>query len=262
MHIDESKLSPGPTFAQHLANVGYKVLYVGKYLNISPLRAPTGAHTYMVNPGPSAHSALDKSGEYYPEYWLHINQTYNGTFNFSGLPQHSRYETAFIGNFTTEWLKEFGNTGPFMAYIAPHAPHGAAIPAPWYQDQFPNATAPITPSYNYSGADHHWLVAQQPPTRAAEVVSGNAAFRNRWRCLLSVDDMIISLRSTLQELGLLQSTYMMFSSGATPNRSLSAPGIAPMHTSTARLTCMPALVGEVGVVSVRRVGLGVLGTLP
>lgn len=213
MHIDTEKLSPGPTFAQHLAEVGYKVLYVGKYLNISPLQAPTGAHTYFVNPGPSAHSALDSSGEYYPEYWLHITPTFNGTFNFTDLPQGSRYETAFIGNVTTKWFKEYATQGPFMAYIAPHAPHGAAIPAPWYETQFPNASAPVTPSYNYSGVDHHWLVAQQPPVRNIEVVAGNQKYQDRWRCLLSVDDLIMSLRSTLEDLGVLQSTYMMYSSG-------------------------------------------------
>ena len=56
MHIDEAKLSPGPTFAGPLAAAGYRVGFFGKYLNISPRQAPTGAHTYFVNPGPSAKS--------------------------------------------------------------------------------------------------------------------------------------------------------------------------------------------------------------
>jgi arylsulfatase A-like enzyme len=149
----------------------------------------------------------------YPEFWYHVTPTFNGTFNFTTLPQAQRYETAFIENFTVGWLKEHGQQPqPFFAYIAPHAPHGAAIPAPWYQTQFPNATSPITPSWNYSGTDHHWLVAQQPPTLPNEVVQGDEHFRNRWRCLRSVDDLIVSLRATLDELKLTQSTYFFFTS--------------------------------------------------
>lgn len=39
MHIDESKLSPGPTFAEHLANVGYKVVSSQRRLHRSACNA-------------------------------------------------------------------------------------------------------------------------------------------------------------------------------------------------------------------------------
>lgn len=212
MHIDENNLSPGPTFAGPLAAAGYRVGFFGKYLNISPKRAPTGAHTYFVNPGPEK-SPFDSSGEYYPNYWYHISPTYNGTFNFTGLPMGARYETAFIGNTTTKWLTDAANSGqPFFAYIAPHAPHGAAIPAPWYQTEFPNKTAPRTPSFGVHGSDHHWLVAQQPPVTQQEITSGDSHYRDRWRCLLSVDDLIVALRDTLRETNVLDSTYFFYTS--------------------------------------------------
>lgn len=56
----------------------------------------------MVNPGPSAHSPLDASGEYYPSFWYHVTPTFNGTFNFSGLPQAERCVSSIkIRSFST-----------------------------------------------------------------------------------------------------------------------------------------------------------------
>ena len=66
--INQTLLCVGPTFAESLGRAGYAVGIFGKYLNLSPRQAPSGSHTYFVNPGPMAHSAADRSGEYYPEY--------------------------------------------------------------------------------------------------------------------------------------------------------------------------------------------------
>jgi len=68
MYINETELSPGPTFAQHLGAAGYAVGMFGKYLNLSPrsgedtpepwstgptnnypVSAPSGVHTYFVS---------------------------------------------------------------------------------------------------------------------------------------------------------------------------------------------------------------------
>ena len=148
MHIDERRLSPGPTFAQFLGEAGYNVGFFGKYLNISPRQAPTGAHTYFVNPGPQSKSAKDPSGEYYPSFWYQVTPTVNQTWNNS----HMEYETALIGNASVEWIRErVAETPdqPFFLYAAPHAPHGLHIPAPWYQNIYPDAKFPRTPSFNY-----------------------------------------------------------------------------------------------------------------
>jgi len=217
MHINETALSPGPTFAAPLAAAGYNVGFFGKYLNLSPRQAPTGAHMYLVNPGPGAKSAADRTGEYYPQFWISINGTFNGTVQYNG----SRYETHIIADAATAWLRAVvaspaaapaappaaaaaaaAAAAPFFAYIAPHSPHGAAIPEPKYAGAFgsaaqppaqPRARAPRPPSWNASAAtlaDHHWLVAQQPPVSAAEARAADRAFARRWECLLSYDDLV------------------------------------------------------------------------
>ena len=228
MHINETALSPGPTFAAPLAAAGYNVGFFGKYLNLSPHQAPTGAHTYFVNPGPSSKSAADASGEYYPQFWISINATHNGTVSFNG----SRYETHIIADATTQWLRQvvevkedITNAGterkPFFAYIAPHAPHGAAIPEPKYAGAFgseaklpdqPRVCAPRTPSYNVSATDHHWLVAQQPPVSELEARSADITFARRWECLLSYDDLVGKVVDEVEALGELDNTFFFMTS--------------------------------------------------
>ena len=54
MHLNFSLLSPGPTYAQHLAAAGYTVGVFGKYLNRVPVHAdgrpqvPAGVSTFFV----------------------------------------------------------------------------------------------------------------------------------------------------------------------------------------------------------------------
>jgi hypothetical protein len=46
-----------------------------------------------------------------------------------------------------------------------------------------------TPNWNASAKDHHWVVAQQPIITAKQATEIDDLFRNRWRTLLSVDDL-------------------------------------------------------------------------
>ena len=165
-----------------------------------------------------ARGRFDATGEYYPSHWFHIvpSKGINTTFNFSGLPMDRRYETAFLGNTTIEWIREavqHAPPQPFFAFIAPHAPHGASIPAPWYNASFGALTAPRPPSYGHWGRDHHWLVAQQTEAvTPVEEAEADSKYRLRWQCLLSVDDLVVGVRSALDELKAIDNTYFFYTS--------------------------------------------------
>jgi hypothetical protein len=61
-------------------------------------------------------------------------------------------------------------------------------------------TAPRnTPYYNYSGLDHHPLVAAQPPLSDADAAGIDAEYSKRMRSLLSVDDIVVALHELLVE---------------------------------------------------------------
>lgn len=148
--------------------------------------------------------ALSRTGEYYPSFYYSNDGIWNNT--------ELEYETAFLGNRSVDWIRNAtADRVPWFLYIAPHAPHGLALPAPWYTKLTINATAPRSPSWNFSATDHHWLIAQQPALTTAEAATFDSKFRKRWQCLRAADDTIAAL---LKEVNTLadQSTFIFASS--------------------------------------------------
>ncbi|CAE8613901.1 unnamed protein product [Polarella glacialis] len=147
--------------------------------------------------------------------------------NIAGLPDGhvqftsdaSNYSTAIIGNASLAWIKEVAGKGqPFFAYIAPKAAHEPFNPAPWYRDHWDPSwpsQEPRPQNWNCSAEsrqNHHGNIASQPmiTEEAAEIVTG--VFKNRWRTLMSVDDLIADVFSALETQGVLDNTYIFFSS--------------------------------------------------
>lgn len=88
-----------------------------------------------------------------------------------------------------------------------------AIPAPWYQNTtLVEQLAPRTPSYNYSGTNHHWLVRTQPPLTTLEAQKVDELYVSRLKTLLSVDDLVHDLVHELDRLEVLDNTYVIFTS--------------------------------------------------
>jgi len=227
----------------------------------------------------------DASGEYYPAYWFHVvpSQGINTTFNFSALPMDRRYETAFLGNTTIQWIREAvleSPAQPFFAYIAPHAPHGLSIPAPWYNTSFGVVAAPRPPSYGHWGRDHHWLVAQQTePVTPLEEAQADKSYRSRWQCILSVDDLVVAVRSALDELKVTDNTYFFYTSDhgfhfhelrlgvgkwnvydvdIRTHMFVTGPGIAPgstLHSVAQHVDLAPTWLGLAGIATPERASL-------
>lgn len=211
MHIDEGKVN-NQTFAYYLHRQGYTVGMFGKYLNQNPHEPPEGIDAYMTNGG----------GQYFgPEF---------DTKGVSDLaPYHMKdgtwkgtaqdYTTAVVGNMSMSWIKKVAKgPQPFMAYIAPKAAHEPFTPATWYADYWsPDwpATEPRPVSWNCSfesRANHHGNIKTQPmiTEKCAEYVT--TSYKNRWRSLMSVDDVIDSVVKLVEAEGLMDNTYFMFSS--------------------------------------------------
>lgn len=127
-----------------------------------------------------------------------------------------KYQTSQIGNRTLSWLdRAIQEDAPFFAYVGPHAPHAPATPAPWYATAFDDVELPITPNYNWTDedgggkADH---VQKTPPLSDRAACWERRHFQDRWASLLSVDDLVEGVYSKIEAAGLLDRTYIVYTS--------------------------------------------------
>jgi len=206
MHVNYTLVNNN-TFAKVFKEHGYTVGLFGKYVNEMPSEVPPGFDAWLANGG----------GNYIsPEFM---------TQNIDGLPDGSwkgtteNYTTAVVGNTSIAWIKKVAGQGkPFVAYIAPKAAHEPFIPAPWYLDHWEPSWPKHEPrpeNWNCSfdsRKDHHGNIATNPfiTEDAATVITG--IFKNRWRTLMSVDDVIADVIAAVEEVGELDNTYFFYSS--------------------------------------------------
>jgi N-acetylglucosamine-6-sulfatase len=198
------------TFALWLQEAGYQTGLFGKYYN--------------------AYGDFCEHNVHVPKGWTRWfsmcddNKFFNNKFNDQGtMVSHGDapedYMTSVIGNKSVDWLHEVtqvqerdGSQTPFFAYIAVHAPHVPATPAPWYNNTLPNQTAPRTPNWDYLGSDHHWVIREQPALTNELQQFSDDLFMRRWRSILSIDDIVGKVVSIVETAGLLDSTYFFYTS--------------------------------------------------
>ena len=223
MHCDMDKVH-NHSFAVRLQKKGYTLGLFGKYLNAMPGNAwnvskpdafvPAGWSAWYANGGGSyIASGFATSG------LKEAAGIEDGAIQLDNSP--ANYSTSAIGNVSMAWIRHTVkmNKGPFFAYIAPKAAHEPFDPAPWYVDAWDPSWPTHEPrpvNWNCSTEqrrDHAGVVATQPmlSAEAADVVTG--VFKNRWRTLMSVDDLISDVVHLVEtELGLADSTYFLYSS--------------------------------------------------
>ena len=124
-----------------------------------------------------------------------------------------------IGNVSTAWLREVAPLSkPFFAYIGVKAAHEPFTPAPWYTEHWDDAWPDHEPrpaNYNCSlsaRSRHHGCIRTAPllTEAAASVITGS--FKNRWRTLLSLDDLVAAAYEVCQGAGVVDRTYFISTS--------------------------------------------------
>eukprot|EP00658_Telonema_sp_P-2_P079456 TRINITY_DN7683_c0_g1_i12.p1 TRINITY_DN7683_c0_g1~~TRINITY_DN7683_c0_g1_i12.p1 ORF type:complete len:451 (+),score=97.42 TRINITY_DN7683_c0_g1_i12:219-1571(+) len=210
MHINETKVN-NATFARSLSEqAGYSVGMFGKYLNNVPSTVPPGFDAWLANGG----------GNYIAPEFNTAGLSWAGIPDGTWKGSVDNYTTSVVGNLSLAWItRKVKDETPFFAYIAPKAAHEPFIPAAWYVDHWdpswPKTEPRDMPNWNCtpgSRSDHHGSIATQPMLthQAAEVITG--VFKNRWRTLMSVDDLIGAVIDHCHNLGVLDNTYFFYTS--------------------------------------------------
>ena len=200
-----------------LKNHGYNVGLFGKITNnqdkiLDQMCGDDDSADYVDSP-------LDYNnfmGKDYWRYWSNNRTSFTETISNQEPIFGTAYQSTQLGNRTLRWLDSIldddAEERPFFAYIGPHAPHFSAQPAPWYEHAFDHITAPITPNYNVSSPDKAQHVRQNPPLDDRVKCWEDQHFRDRWASLLSVDDIINDVYEYLEARGVLENTYILYSS--------------------------------------------------
>lgn len=218
MNINGSKVNNNSLARRLREDAGYETGMFGKWLNRDPGYVPLGWSAWFGNNGGtyvmgSPKAAFRVSGLHGVSLY---GQDLGATDGFwVGNPSH--YSTAVIGNVTVAWIRHVvrKNRAPFFAYVAPKAPHEPFVPAPWYLDSWHDTWPEFEPrpaSWNVSGVAHHGVVANNPPLTegVAETVTG--IFKNRWRTILSIDDLVAGVVDECTALGVAEQTFFIYSS--------------------------------------------------
>lgn len=197
------------TMATWLQGAGYRTALIGKYMNSYPLGGPS--QTYIPPGWTEWFSPAD--GTPYESYSYGINQ--NGTLvPYGSLPQDH------ITDVSTGLAVDFINRHraahpdqPFFLYLNPFAPHSPATPPPRHASAYPGAKAPRLPSFNERDVrDKPQWVRDTPRLSADKIAEMDTLYASKLRSMLGIEDMVQAVLDTLALQGLLENTYVFFTS--------------------------------------------------
>jgi len=193
--------------ATWLRGNGYSTALIGKYMNGYPESA--GKPGTWVPPGWSYWFSV--FGDAYDSYDYHAND--NGTVVQYGSDRED-YLTDVLTGKALEFLASEQATKPFFLMLTPMAPHGPAVNAPEYDDDFTGVTYPrgaANPSFNETDvSDKPLYVKNLNRFGAARVSLIDQSYRKRLRSIASVEEMVDAVVAALGSR--LANTYVIFTS--------------------------------------------------
>lgn len=200
-----------PTFPRQLQQAGYRTAYFGKWhMGEDNDDKRPGFDTFVTHRG---------QGKYF-----------DNEFRFSGGERRviPGYYTTVVTDLAVEWLREQDDR-PFLLMLGHKAPHSFYFPEPQYEHTFDHVRIPY-PTSAFELEDKPTWISQRlttwhgiygplfdwrkdfPDTSAAGMTAFENMTRAYWGTLLSVDDSVGRIYATLQNLGRLENTLIIFTS--------------------------------------------------
>ena len=201
------KNSESNAFVTVLKKHGYKTFFAGKYLNQYGYHK-TGGVEHVPN-GWDDWNGLVGNSVYY-NYTLSAN----GKPEVHGDTYPEDYLTEVIGVKARNFLMAHSSAdSPFFMMLSLPACHAPFTPADRYKNNFSDISAPRNGSFNQYSKNKHWLLRNvKHPMGSESMKVIDDVYRNRWRTLLSVDDLVEQILKLLDKMMQLDNTYVIFSS--------------------------------------------------
>jgi N-acetylglucosamine-6-sulfatase len=192
--------------ATDLQNSGYQTVLIGKYLNGYPKTVET---TYVPPGWTEWYSPA--VGNPYREYGYSLNE--NGKLVKYG-EEPKDYLEDVLANKAVDFIQRNSTTGrPFFMFLSTYAPHAPANPAPRHSNLFTDIVIPRSPSFNEADVSDKPESVKIHALRSVEYIAIiDALFLKRIQSIQSVDEMLERVVSTLQTIGQLNNTYIIFTS--------------------------------------------------
>jgi arylsulfatase A-like enzyme len=190
------------TVATWLQAGGYRTAMVGKYLNrYAPEKdgVPPGWDEWYV--GGMAHAS----------YHYTLNE--NGRIVAYGDRPEDYLNDVLTGKAVDVIRRSSAAGEPFFVYVLPYTPHSPSVAAPRHAGMFADAELPRTPAVDEADlSDKPAFIRSLLPFDAERTAYLEDEYRRRLRSLQAIDDMVASIVGALDAAGVLDDTYVMYSS--------------------------------------------------
>jgi len=191
-----------------MQQAGYKTYFVGKYHNANFPDAC--GNLYYTPPG-------------WDEFYGSLGDRYFGAVRLvNGTRPHDPDDVYLTDQEASDAIMLLTEhvaretTEPFLLYLATLAPHTSTstrMMAPRHRDRLTTEIAPRLPDFNEADtSDKASQIASLPPLTQAEIDMIDVQHRARMQSMLAVDEMIARLMQALEQLGLLDDTYVFLTS--------------------------------------------------
>lgn len=201
-----------------LQSIGYRTTHIGKYLNGYGRRDPREV--------PPGWTEWYTTTSHVKAYGYTANE--NGTVREYGYAEED-YHTDVSARRALEVIRrQATDDQPFFLSIDFFAPHDSStgpdnpngdpngkLPdaAPRHRGAFADEPLPTTPSFNEADvSDKPWQVRDRPALDGTAIEAVTARYRARLASLLAVDEAVATIVRTLEEVGELDRTYVIFTS--------------------------------------------------
>lgn len=177
------------TLPAYLKRAGYRTALFGKYFNKWP---------------------KDRAPRFFDRYAVSGADYYGARFNVNGkLRTIGRYATDYISDRADRYVSRAAGGEPWFMYVAPVAVHAPYQPEADYVDAAIPQRAPDRSVDETDRSDKPAWVRNRPLSDPAEV---DRKYKGQLRALISVDDMVERVMTTLKETGQADNTLAIFMS--------------------------------------------------